>query len=171
MPCRLTAPARGLRVPPLPASSLTFALPLSRLLFPLVYSAEKYIYTFLKLQNQTRLERQRGVGGGEKSQLCLCACVVRLSYDKLRRILKLYYGPGVLGGGVRSLLGPPPQGSPSPRHLLNDVHSAAVACQPPDWFFQSYRPIWEPEPQLSEPDPWLTYPKLHSLGPLQRRPP
>lgn len=170
VPRRLTAPARGLRVPPTPGQLPHFCSPsLQTPLSPGVLSGKK-IYTFLKLQNQTRLERQRGVGG-EKSQLCLCACVVRLSYDKLRRILKLYYGPGVPGGGVRSLLGPPPQGSPSPRHLLNDVHTAAVACQPPDWFFQSNRPVWEPEPQLSEPDPWLTYPKLHSLGPLQRRPP
>lgn len=71
VPRRLTAPARGPRAPPTPpallASSFTFALPLCRLLFPLVFTAKKKI--FLKLQNQTRLERQRGVGGEKKSTL------------------------------------------------------------------------------------------------------
>lgn len=69
VPRRLTAPARGLQSPPPPASSLTFALPLSRLLFPLVYSAEKkYIY-FFKVAEPNPAGEAKGGGGRKKSTL------------------------------------------------------------------------------------------------------
>lgn len=71
VPRRLTAPARGPRAPPpprpsWPAPSLSPSLSADSS-FPWCSQRKKKI--FLKLQNQTRLERQRGVGGEKKSTL------------------------------------------------------------------------------------------------------
>lgn len=64
----------------------------------------------------------RWTGGKKKKpQLCLCACVVRLTYDKLRRILKPYHKLGCRGGvGIHSQQETPPLGFPSPRHLMKE---------------------------------------------------
>lgn len=94
---------------------------LSALLSPGVLREEEKKIFFFKLQNQRLLKRERGGGGGgEKTQLCLCACVVRPAYDKLRRILKPHHGLGCRGAGYNPCSSPLPPGSPSPRHLLKE---------------------------------------------------
>lgn len=94
--------------PALLANCRTLSLPL-RTPFPWCSQRRRKKNFFFKLQNQRLLKRERGGGGGEKTQLCLCACVVRPAYDKLRRILKPHHGLGCRGAGYN------PCSSPLPR--------------------------------------------------------
>lgn len=89
--------------------------------------------TFLSCRTKGAWKEHGYGGGGEgkkNPQLCLCACVVRPTYDKLRRILKPYHELGCRGGGIHSELEPPSLGSPSPGHLLKERERSILQSLP-----------------------------------------
>lgn len=103
-----------------------------------------------------------------KTSTLVCACVLRPAYDKLRRILKLYYGLGCWEAGYPPL-GPPSLGSPSPRHLLEEKGPLRSRCLPAA-LLTIHQPR-EAEPQLSRLNPLACLSETAPSGTPQRRRP